>query len=89
MSVRLPKADATPARQRNGGTWLAMILVVSVIGGILALISMVMPDIFGLLTVLSAFGGFVTLHYFTWGRWLTRISQPPAESTESRHPEND
>lgn len=61
-----------PASQRNEGTWIAMIFVIGIIAGLFALVSLILPDIFGLLFVLAAFGGFVALHYFTWGRWLIR-----------------
>lgn len=88
MSVRLPKKTAPASPQRNEGTWLAMVLVLACIGGILSLISMVMPDIMGLLVVLGAFCGFVALHYFTWGRWLIRstdqsLQQPFHEQPRS------
>jgi len=73
MIVRLPGQRAeTPSSQRNEGTWIALIFSLGIVGGILALISLVMPDIFGVLLVLAAFGGFVSLHYFTWGRWLIK-----------------
>jgi len=71
MTTRLPgqRAKAAPP-QRNEGTWIALIFCIGIATGILALISLVLPDIFGVVLVLAAFGGFVALHYFTWGRWL-------------------
>lgn len=75
MSPRLPTGARPPARERNGGTILALGMVLAVAAGLLAMVSMVLPQARGLVLVLAGFGGFVTLHYFTWGHWLTRITQ--------------
>lgn len=70
MSPRLPGNRVKPAAQRNEGTWLALIFLLVVSGGLLGLVSMILPDIFNLVSVLLLFVGFIALHYFTWGRWL-------------------
>jgi len=86
MSARLPRKASPAAPERNEGTWIAVLFMLGGVFGILGLISMVMPDIFGLLAVLAAFGGFVALHYFTWGRWLM---QTASRSRELEQAERD
>jgi len=81
MTPPLPGHRSTrPASQRHEATWIALVFVIGIVSGLLALISMILPDIFGVLLVLAAFGGFIALHYFTWGRWLIRKTTPAAEA---------
>jgi len=96
MTTRFPQKPTPAPSQRNEGTWLALILLLGVAGGLIALVSLVIPDIIGLVLVLAIFGGFVALHYFTWGLWLSQMTaQPPetqhtdAEETTDTHTHTD
>lgn len=78
MSVRLP--DSPPRRDEsvnagtpNGGTYLGLVFLLGCAGGFIALTSMILPQIRGLIFVGAGMCGFITLHYFTWGRWMTRM----------------
>jgi len=85
MSARLPRKASPAAPERNEGTWIAVFFMLGGVFGILGLISMIMPDIFGLLVVLAAFGGFVALHYFTWGRWLMQAASRSRKAEQAEH----
>jgi hypothetical protein len=91
MSIRLPGKAAPQSPQRNEGTYLAMISILIIAGGLLAFVSLVLPQASGLLLVAGGFCGFVALHYFTWGRWLSRIAaeQKDRSSTEDSSGQSD
>ncbi len=57
--------------QPNAGTLLALVGLMLVAGGLLALMAMVMPGLFGILLVIWAFLFFGLFHYFVWGWWMT------------------
>jgi len=75
MTVRLPKASHTPPPRPGGGTWLALVFLLLCGGGFIAITSMILPQIRGLVLVVGGMSGFIALHYVTWGRWMIRISQ--------------
>lgn len=74
MSVRLPKPERPAPRKANGGTYLAMTFIVICVAAFIALTSLILPQIRGLIIVVIGMCAFIGLHYLTWGRWLTRIS---------------
>ena len=57
--------------QQNGATLLALIGLMLIAGGLLALMTMVMPGLSGILLVIWAFVFFGVFHYVVWGRWMT------------------
>jgi hypothetical protein len=79
MSVRLPGSSTPRPPQRNEGTYIAMIFVLAVVGGLIAFVSLILPQASGLILVAGGFCGFVALHYFTWGRWLSRMAAEQKE----------
>jgi hypothetical protein len=56
-----------------------MIFVLAVVGGLIAFVSLILPQASGLILVAGGFCGFVALHYFTWGRWLSRMAAEQKE----------
>lgn len=69
----------TNARQpgnKNSGTFLALIGLVVIAFGLLGLAALVMPQVLGLLLVVSGFLFFGVFHYLLWGWWFTADSQP-------------
>lgn len=81
MNPRLPRSSsspATPVRSRNEGTWLALVMVLGIAGGLIGLVAIILPDIVGLVVVAQLFCAMIVLHYFTWGRWLTKVTADEA-----------
>ena len=71
MSDEFDAPGATEAK-RNAATCLALMGLLLVAGGLLALTALVLPQIRGLILVAGGMGLFVTLHFVTWGWWLGR-----------------
>lgn len=57
---------------RNMPTFVALAAMLFVGGGLLFLVSLVLPQAAGLILVLIGFVLFGFLHYITWGRLLAR-----------------
>lgn len=73
MSGRFPSRQPTEAR-RNAATCLALIGLLGMAAGLVALAAMVLPQFFqAFVFVILAFGGFFLFHYLTWGWLLTRV----------------
>lgn len=87
MTPRLPTKSRPPDPERNFGTWLALVFLVVAALGLLGLVSLVLPQVRGLIFVLGGFCGMVCLHYFTWGRWLSRMAEQQKALGED--PEDD
>lgn len=70
--------DAVPSRgaRRDSATCLALVGVLLVAGGLLALAAMVLPQIRGVIFVGAGVLLFIGLHYITWGWWLSRAPHP-------------
>jgi len=83
MSPRLPGDSARTKKNQDGATIFALMIVIAIALGFIALISMVLPQVWYLIVVGGFFSGFIALHYFTWGRWLTRIATEAQEKEES------
>jgi hypothetical protein len=79
MTVRLP--DSAPRREEtpNGGTYLGLVFLLGCAGGFIALTSMILPQIRGLILVAAGMCAFIALHYFTWGRWMMRTLEESQE----------
>jgi len=72
MTPRLPgESRKQKQKAQDNGTWLALVVVLFIVGGFIALVSLIMPDFAKLLLVVSGLFFFIAFHYFTWGRWLT------------------
>jgi hypothetical protein len=85
MTPRLPRPSSGsrhPIRSRNEGTWLALVMVLGIAGGLIGLVAVILPDIIGLVVVAQMFCAMIVLHYFTWGRWLTRVTAQETKATE-------
>lgn len=80
MSDEFERVRPTEA-SRNAATCLALVGILIVAGGLLALTAMVLPQIRGLLLVAGGLGLFITLHFVTWGWWLSRA--PRGEDREA------
>ena len=67
---------------RNSGTFLALAALMLVVGGLLMLVAIVLPQVLGLVVVVFGFFLMGLLHYVTWGRWLSRMPVEEDEETE-------
>ncbi|MBX3440833.1 MAG: hypothetical protein KF774_00400 [Planctomyces sp.] len=68
---RLPSRARTSA-DNGSATWLAVIVAIMVVTGLISLMAMVLPEIRVAILLL---GGFVVVfggHYIVWGHWLER-----------------
>lgn len=85
MTPRLPGENKrNKERAQKSGTWVAMIFVIAIVAGLIALTSQIMPQISGLMLVVAGMAFFIAFHYFTWGRWLIAYQEKlKAESDES------
>lgn len=86
MSPRLPQSRQTVRQQQDAGTWMAMVLVLSVATGLFGLMWMVMPDLAQMALVGASLPAFIAIHYFTWGRWLNGALRPPVDDSTPAEP---
>jgi hypothetical protein len=56
--------------QSNAPTILALLGLLAIGAGLLGLIALVLPQVFGLLAVVLGFFAFGAIHYLLWGWWL-------------------
>jgi hypothetical protein len=71
-----------PRQQNNGPTFLALIALIGAAVGLIALTTLVLPQVAGFALVISGFVILGTLQYLIWGRWISRVPQeddPDAE----------
>jgi hypothetical protein len=59
--------------QSNAPTILALLGLLAIAAGLLGLVALVLPQIFGLLAVVLGFFAFGAIHYLLWGWWLRPI----------------
>lgn len=77
MDPRLPRAGKP---QSNAGTAIALFGLLLVSGAILGLMSLVLPQVAGvLLVVLLIFVVPMILHYLVWGWWLSQMKDTENE----------
>lgn len=74
-------SDRTSRDIRTYGV-LAGLLMIALF--LLALAAMIMPQVAGLIIVVLGFAGAITLHYFVWGRWLSRLPPPPEDDEATK-----
>lgn len=59
-----------PSDARDAATWGVLFGLLVLAGGLLGLMAMVAPHVFGIVLVVVGFLGFGALHYLIWGWWL-------------------
>lgn len=64
-------ADRPSDDQRNSATFAALVMLVLISAGLLALVAVVLPQVLWLVAIVIGLGLSVVLHYLVWGRWLT------------------
>jgi hypothetical protein len=70
--------------QSNAGTAIALFGLLLISGAILGLMSLVLPQVAGvLLVVLLVFVMPIMFHYLVWGWWLSRMNTPEDEENQS------
>lgn len=68
--------------QSNAPTILALLGLLAIGAGLLGLIALVLPQVFGLLAVVLGFFAFGAIHYLLWGWWLRPV--PIEDETDPR-----
>jgi hypothetical protein len=73
--------------QSNGPTILALLGLLIVGAGLLGLVALVLPQVFGLLAVVLGFFAFGAIHYLLWGWWMhpLPIKDDPDDDLTNRH----
>ena len=71
-------APRRPAPGGNAATFIALFALLALLGGLLVLSALVLPQMLGLLLVIFGFSIFAAFHYLAWGWWMGR-TRPPAE----------
>ena len=80
MDPRFPRSSKP---QSNAGTAIALFGLLLISGAILGLMSLVLPQVAGvLLVVLLVFVMPIMFHYLVWGRWLSRMQAPVDEENQ-------
>lgn len=73
----------TPGEKPRHSNWITVLLAFMLaIGGLVSL--MVMPLVGYAPVIILAVFGFVALHYFTWGWWLTNLVRKEQDNDD--HP---
>lgn len=80
---RLPSKGGRRQQERNSTTFAALIGLLMLAFGFVALVSLVLPQAGGLLLILLGGVAFFALHYVTWGRWLIRIREKEAAKAKA------
>lgn len=58
--------------EHNAATFLALLGLLVIAGGLLVLAAMVTPSVLGILVVVGGFFLFGAFHYLVWGHWLSK-----------------
>jgi hypothetical protein len=72
-----PSFPATDEKPRRGSWLIVLVAFLMAIGGLVSL--MVMPLVSFMPVIVLAIFGFVALHYFVWGWWLSNIVREEEE----------
>ena len=59
-------------KDKDRGTWFAMILLLTVAFALLFLIGMVFPNLLWVIAIVFGFGVLFALQYLVWGKWLMK-----------------
>ncbi len=79
---RLPRQHRRRSQDADLATFAALVGMCLLALGLLGMVSLVLPQVRGLLLVLFGGVAFFSLHYVVWGRWLTRLRE--RENREQR-----
>ncbi|HUE15590.1 MAG TPA: hypothetical protein VMR25_15595 [Planctomycetaceae bacterium] len=72
--------------QSNAPTILALLGLLVIGAGLLGLIALVLPQVFGLLAVVLGFFAFGAIHYLLWGWWMRPVPiEDETEPDDVRH----
>lgn len=80
---RLPSKGGRRQQERNSATFAALIGVLMLAFGFVALVSLVLPQVRGLVLILFGGVAFFALHYVTWGRLLIRLREKEAAEVKA------
>lgn len=76
--------------QRNSATFAALMMVLTVAGGLLGLVAFVLPQVLWIILVAAAIAVSILLQYLVWGRWLTQALREEDERNQlARAPSPD
>lgn len=81
---RLPQQRRRSSTEANSATFAALFGLAFLAIGLLAMVSLVLPQVRGLVVVLVVGVAFFSIHYVVWGRLLTRLREQQAEEEEER-----
>lgn len=82
-------ADRPSEDQRNSATFAALMMVLLISGGLVALVALVLPQVLWMVVIGFALALSVVLQYLVWGRWLlTKLRQEEARE-ESQIPKGN
>jgi Flp pilus assembly protein TadB len=80
MDPRVPRSSRP---QSNAGTAIALFGLLLISGAILGLMSLVLPQVAGvLLVILLVFVLPMALHYLVWGWWMSQMKDSEEERDE-------
>ena len=68
--------------RRDFATFTALLVLLAVAACLILLVTLVLPQVLGLVIVAVAFAGSFGLHYILWGHWLSRFSQSEKSAAE-------
>lgn len=77
-------ADKPSDDQRNSATFAALAMLVLISAGLLALASIVLPQVLWLVVIVIGLGLSVVLHYLVWGRWLMSRLRDQEDSQQQK-----
>jgi hypothetical protein len=81
---RLPPRRPRDTSDANAATYAALIGLCLVVLALLGMVSLVLPQVRGLIFVLLGAVGFFAIHYVLWGRLLGRIREEEVEVERDR-----
>jgi hypothetical protein len=76
-------------QQSNAPTILALLGLLAIAAGLLGLVALVLPQVFGLLAVVVGFFAFGAIHYLLWGWWLRPIPVDDDAEADDRPPRRE
>lgn len=81
---RLPPSRRRPPAEADSATFAALIGLLVLAFGFLGLVSLVLPQVRGMILVLLGGAGFFGVHYLLWGRLLSSIRAEELEAEQGR-----
>jgi predicted MFS family arabinose efflux permease len=59
-------------KEKDRGTWVALVLLLAVSLALLLFIGMVFPNLLWVIVIIFGFGVLFALQYLIWGKWLMK-----------------